>query len=116
MTYQPGVILFTVRAGGLWNPFHSDLLGDAALLAGAGTRGAKTHASLAVGPALTGGDLRVFSSSHTKFSSKLGLGIQAQLLALPLSSVGFGLVGFANLNSRQSFGGVLLTLGFGQLR
>jgi hypothetical protein len=116
LTYQPGVILFTLRAGGIWNPFRADVLGDAAFLLGAGTRGLRSHASIAVGPALAGGDLGAFEASHRRFSSQLGLGIQAQVLALPLSSVGAGLVGFANLNRRQSFGGVLLSLGFGQLR
>lgn len=116
LTYQPSVMLFTLRVNGVWSPFHGDALGDAALLMGVGTRAVRNHVSLAVGPALTGGDLRAFQSSHTKFTSQLGLGIQAQVLALPLSAIGGGLVGFANLNSRQSFGGVMLSLGFGQLR
>jgi SAM-dependent methyltransferase len=30
--------------------------------------------------------------------------------------VGVGLIGFANLNRHQSFGGVMLALGVGQLR
>ena len=58
LTYQPGVVLFTARTAGMWNPFQGDFLGDVALLAGAGTRGQQSHASLAVGPALADGDLR----------------------------------------------------------
>ena len=116
LTYQPGVVLFTARTAGMWNPFQGDFLGDVALLAGAGTRGQQSHASLAVGPALADGDLRFFRSTHSTFHSRLGLGIQAQILGLPLSAVGLGLTGFANLNSRQSFGGVMLSLGFGQVR
>lgn len=116
LSYQPSAILFTVRAGGVWSPFQGDVLGDAAFLIGAGTRGSRNHASLAVGPALTGGDLRAFQSSHRRFSSRLGLGIQTQVLALPLSSIGGGLIGFANLNHHQSFGGITFSLAFGQLR
>lgn len=116
LTYQPGVMLFTARTGAVWNLFRGDLLGDAGLLIGAGTHGHGANASIAVGPALAGGNLRTFQSSRTTLSSRLGLGLQVQVLALPLGSVGAGVTGFANINARQSFGGLLFSLGFGRLR
>jgi hypothetical protein len=115
LTYQPGVMLFTARTGGVWNLFRGDRLVDVALLIGAGTHGHAATAFIAAGPALAGGDLRTFQSSRATLSSQLGLGLQIQVLALPLASVGAGVTGFANINARQSFGGLLFSLGLGQL-
>lgn len=116
LTYQPGSILVSSRAASIWNPIRGDLIGDIGLLVGLGTRGRRGHLSLAAGPALVGGNLRVFGRKSKSFSSRPGAAFQAQALGLPFESIGLGLTGFANLNSRQSFGGVMLTLAIGQLR
>lgn len=110
------VLLFTLQAEGVWNPFHADLLSHAALLVGVGTRSTRTHVSLALGPPLTTGDLSTFRSAREHFGSELGLVVQARGLVLPLPSLGAGLTGFVNVNHRQSYGGLLLTLAFGRLR
>ena len=116
LTYQPGLLLFGLHTEGVWNPLRGDILGDAALLVGVGTRGAHGHLSIALGPALSGGQGHPFEASRTRFSSELSLAIHAQLLALALPSLGGGFTGFVNLNHHQSFGGVLFNLAFGQLR
>lgn len=116
LTYQPSLLLFSTRVVGIWNPVRGDILRDAAVLVGVGTRGQVSHASIAVGPALTSGNVGVFREDSTSFSSRIGAAIQVQVLSLPLEGIGLGITGFANLNSHQSFGGVMLSLGFGQLR
>ena len=109
-------MLFTTRVAGVWTLFQGDLLGDVGVLVGLGTRGRHSHASIAVGPALTGGNLRAFWPDSTSFSSRLGAAFQVQVLALPFTTMGVGLTGFANLNSHQSFGGLMISLAVGQVR
>lgn len=116
ITYQPGPVLFTTRLAGVWTIFQGDFVGDVGVLVGLGTRGRRSHASIAVGPALTGGNLRTFWADSTSFSSRLGAALQVQVLALPFTTMGVGLTGFANLNSRQSFGGLMISLAVGQVR
>ena len=116
ITYQPGPVLFTTRIAGVWNFLQGDLVGDVGLLVGLGTRGRRSHASISVGPALTGGNLRTFWGDSTSFSSRLGAAFQVQVLALPFTTMGVGITGFANLNSHQSFGGLMISFAVGQVR
>lgn len=116
VTYQPSLLVVGAHAGAVWNPFHGEALATAALLVGVGTHRPKSHASIAVGPAVARGDLRTFTATHEHFATHASVAIQVQVLGLPLSSVGGGLTGFLNLNRRQSFGGILLSVAFGQLR
>lgn len=116
LTYQGGPVLFTGRVTSVWDPFEADLVGDAALLVGIGTRSHGGHVSISAGPAMTGGNLNAFDDTPTEFTSRLGAAVQVQALALPIAGLGLGITGFANFNARQSFGGVMLTLAFGQLR
>ena len=69
-----------------------------------------------MGPALTSGNVGAFVGDSLSFSSRLGVGVQAQVLSLPFESMGIGLTGFANLNSHQAFGGVMLSLVLGRVR
>ena len=45
LTYQPSPLLFTARISGVWSVVQGDLMRDAALLVGVGTRGALTPRS-----------------------------------------------------------------------
>ena len=73
-----------------------------------------------------GGGLGVVTGhiSHGLFSSKdpediapvIGLPLEARLFIRPLSFLGLGLFGFANINAQESFYGATLSLSMGKLR
>jgi hypothetical protein len=104
----------SARTAGVWGIIHGDVLADVALLAGVGTRGRRSHASIAIGPALTKGTVGSFGGHPVDYSSTLGAAIQVQLFGIALQSIGLGLSGFADLNRHQSFGGVTLNFSLGQ--
>jgi hypothetical protein len=115
VSYQAGAKLFSLRTAGVWELFGAEALGDVALVAGLGTHQKGAHASLALGPGLAGGDIGGgFFGTPTHFHSTLGLALQAQGFGIAFGALGLGLYGFANLNSRHSFGGVTLALQFGE--
>lgn len=116
MTYQPGLVLVTARLSTVWDLVDGDFVADVGLLAGVSTRSHGGHVSIAVGPGLASGDLAVLRSSRSTFSSRLGAAVQIQALAFPFEGVGVGLTAFANVNSRQPFGGIMFSLAFGQVR
>jgi hypothetical protein len=116
VTYQPSRLLVGLETNLLWHPSHGDLLTEAAMLVGLGTRDPRTNFSVAVGPSLVSADLSLFETHSKYFSSALGLATQIQVLGLPTPILGGGLTGFLNLNPRQSFGGIRFTVAFGQLR
>ena len=49
-------------------------------------------------------------------TSTVGLPLEVQAFLTPFANVGFGLIGFGNINSQSSFGGLMLSLQFGQLK
>jgi hypothetical protein len=73
-----------------------------------------------------GGGLGIVTGhiSHGLFSDKapekiapvIGLPLEARLFIRPLSFLGLGLFGFANINGEESFSGVTLSLAIGKLR
>lgn len=81
---------------------------DVGLLIGWGTTGSTGHASVGVGIAAV--------PSEDEFFHTVGLPLQFQFLFDVGGSVGLGLYGFANINSKQSFGGVTLSLSIGGLQ
>jgi hypothetical protein len=73
-----------------------------------------------------GGGLGIVTGhiSHGLFSDKdpediapvIGLPLEARLFFRPLSFLGLGLFGFANINAEESFYGVTLSLALGKMR
>ncbi len=116
LSYKPGPVLIGLGAAGIWTFAPGDLLGHAAALVGTGVRGERSLIALAVGPGLTGGQYGPATDPPHTFHHKLGFVIHAQMIGSPLPNLGGGVSGFVNLNSRRSYGGVLLTFAFGQLR
>lgn len=63
---------------------------------------------------LTGGEL--FDADYsTKNYTTVGLPINSQIFFTPFSHVGIGLNGFANINPKKSFAGVLVCLQIGKI-
>jgi len=114
-SYQHGVPIVVLRTATDWGIVRGDLLTDVALLAGVGTRLVGSHASVAIGPALTGSSLGGFGSHRVDYPTILGAAVQVQLFGIALHSLGFGLSGFGNLNRYQSFCGLTVALSVGVL-
>lgn len=75
---------------------------DIGALYGRALKGACGFVSLAAGIGLVGCSEDGVTSHHA------GLPLESQLFWTPASVIGFGLYGFANLNSQKSFAGALL--------
>jgi hypothetical protein len=60
--------------------------------------------------------LNGYGKHPRELDTRLGLGFQAQAVAMPLPALGIGLTFFGNANPRQSFGGFVIALSFGRLR
>ena len=97
---------------------------DAGLLYGRYLHGKRWAASISSGIACSGVVQRgkyLYSNGGwfgTSYYEKkkfitVGLPIEGQLFWTPSSQVGFGLIGFVNFNSRESFGGGLICLHLG---
>jgi hypothetical protein len=114
-SYQHGVPVVVLRTAADWGIIHGDLLADVALLGGVGTRVAGSHASIAIGPALTGSTVGSFGRHRVDYPTTLGAAVQVQLFGIAFHSLGFGLSGFGNLNRYQSFGGLTLALSVGAM-
>ena len=116
LSYRKGSSLFSIRQVSvaelqlvLWeNSGPPDRVWDVGVLYGRVTKVPYGLASISGGLGLVGDN----ENSH----SRMGIPIEGQLFWTPGSLVGFGLYGFANLNSKKSFVGVLLYLQIGKLK
>jgi hypothetical protein len=68
-------------------------------------------ASISAGVGLVGG-----SANNRSSSLHPGIPFEAQLYFTPMPTIGFGISGFANLNSYKSFSGVLICFQYGRRR
>jgi len=101
---------------------------DAGVLYGRNIKVENDFISIAVGVAIVGGKKRGQHIgtgynwiSITQYYEELrfltvGIPIQFQLLRIPISSWGLGITGFANLNRKNSFVGMLLSSAFGKFK
>ena len=115
-SYQTGSNLFSIR--GVENEeFKLDLFGytgppdkvwDMGVLYGRVAKASWGLASISAGVGLVGISHNDISSYH------LGIPIESQLFWTPISTLGVGIYGFANLNSEKSFVGALLCLQIGK--
>jgi hypothetical protein len=117
MVYQTGPHYFAIRAAGAADPFGegADEFGDFGLLYGRAAKRQWGHASVAAGLAITG-----VSSCHDALSGRscttLGVPVTAEAALRIASFAGAGVQGFANLNSKSVYGGLVVFLQFGMLR
>ena len=115
--YQSTFHLVTIRGvvGGFLcadcgdSPTYSDV----SALYGLATQSESLHASLSAGPALT--RINFHSSSGDHIATDLGLAMGSQV-GWFTQGVGLGLHLFANVNRRESFGGLTLNLWVGRTR
>jgi hypothetical protein len=117
IVYQTGPHYVAVRAAGAADVLgeSGDEFGDFGLLYGRAAKRAWGHASVAAGLAITG-----VPSCHDALSGErcttLGVPITAEVAFRAASFLGVGAQGFANLNSKSVYGGVVLFLQLGMLR
>jgi hypothetical protein len=117
IVYQTGPHYFAVRAVGAADPLGEggDEFGDFGLLYGRSAKRDWGHASIAAGLAITG-----VSSCHDAFTggtcTTIGVPITAEAAARIASFLGVGAQGFANLNSKSVYGGLVVFLQLGMLR
>lgn len=57
-----------------------------------------------------------FSSCDSTTTNTIGIPLEIQAFLTPFTHVGIGLIGFGNINSQSSFGGVMLALQLGTLK
>jgi hypothetical protein len=110
--------LFSLRATGVSQGFANGGNQDVGVLYGVMNKTDQFMASLSGGLAYTSSidnptPLTV-DSSVTK--NTLGLPLETQLFWTPTKYVGLGVIGFGNINSTRSFGGVLLAIQLGKLK
>ncbi|MDI6767679.1 MAG: hypothetical protein QME52_12730 [Bacteroidota bacterium] len=67
------------------------------------------------GAASVSGGISIMSESPNTSFTTVGIPLEAQLIWTPISVFGIGFKGFANVNSKKSFGGGLLCLQIGKL-
>jgi hypothetical protein len=117
IVYQTGPHYFAIRAAGAADPLGegADEFGDFGLLYGRAAKGPWGHASVAAGLAITG-----VSSCHDALSggscTTLGVPVTAEGALRLASFLGVGAQGFANLNSKSVYGGLVVFLQVGMLR
>jgi arginase len=117
IVYQTGPHYFALRAAGAADPLGegADEFGDFGLLYGRAALRPWGHASVAAGLAITG-----VSSCHDALSggtcTTLGIPLTAEAALRMGSFLGVGVQGFANLNSKSVYGGVVVFLQVGSLR
>lgn len=117
-SYCRGSSLFSIR-GIINEEFKLDLWGysgppdrvwDIGALYGRAAKVSWGVASISAGIGLVG-------MSHNEISSyRLGITLENQIFWTPISTMGIGIYGFANLNSEKSFVGALVCLQIGRLR
>jgi hypothetical protein len=128
VSYQFGANLISLRSAETTNSdgFFLFVTGeftsakDIALLYGRSTKSPGSQASIAAGIGfveITRQDfILFFPISEIKTERATGLALESQLFVQPASFLGLGLYGYANLNSKNSFYGVTLSLRLGKLR
>jgi hypothetical protein len=119
MSLLKGMNLFSVR-GVDSEEFKLDLWGDSGppasvwdigALYGLAAKASFGMASISGGVGIVG-----LSDNEGKSSYCVGIPLESQLFWTPFSFLGLGLSGFANLNAKKSFAGVLLCLQIGLSR
>ena len=105
---RPGFLLFSLR-GIVTAEILGDDISDVAFLIGYSSKRPQSHGyfSIAIGVSRVAG---------SAIDATFGIPIELQLFYTPLSFVGIGLLGFADFNKEETFGGALLCLQFGKLR
>ena len=86
---------------------------DFGALFGLNQRASKGFASIATGLAFVGGNNIKNEKTNSKTFQTIGLPLELQLFWTPFSKIGFGIYGFGNLNSKESFAGVLISIKIG---
>jgi hypothetical protein len=119
LSYQTGSSLFSIR--GVENEeFKLDLFGysgppekvwDIGVLYGRVAKASWGLASISGGVGIVGA-----SDDEGITSYRLGIPVESQLFWTPISTMGIGIYGFANLNSKKSFIGALACVQIGILR
>jgi hypothetical protein len=116
IVYQVKAHHFAIRAMGAADPFGegADEFGEIGLLYGRAAKRAWGHGTIAAGLAVTGVS-SCRDAAATSGCTTLGIPVVAEA-ALRLASVaGVGIQGFANLNRKSVYGGVVLFLQLGWL-
>ena len=105
---RPGFLLFSLRGIGTAEMMGDDI-SDVAFLIGYSSKRPQSHGyfSIAIGVSRVAG---------SAVDETFGIPVEFQLFYTPLSFVGIGLLGFADFNKEETFGGALLCLQFGKLR
>lgn len=130
LSVQNGIHLITLRyvsntEFNIMGPTPSESVWDISILYGRSWESRLAMASISGGLGLVGGIRRGdyirsngwFSSTYQKCPfSTVGFPVDIQLFWLPFRFLGFGIQGFANLNSEESFYGFVLGLQVGRLR
>ena len=118
-SYQFGANLISARIASTAGLFDSEIT-DYGILYGRATRGARDRhlLSAAAGVSLVDGcdGSGGFLGGCQDQSAVMGFPLEVQASYRPGKLLGVGLYGFANLNSRRSFGGVTLGVQLGRLR
>ena len=115
IVYQVKAHHFAIRAMGAADPFGegADEFGEIGLLYGRAAKRPWGHGAIAAGLAVTG--VSSCRDAATSGCTTLGIPVVAEA-ALRLGSVaGVGIQGFANLNRKSVYGGVVLFLQLGWL-
>lgn len=115
IVYQVRAHHFSIRGFGAADPFGTgaDEFGEVGLLYGRAAKRKWGHGAISAGLALTG--VSSCSDASTSGCTTLGVPVVAEA-ALRLASVaGVGIQGFANLNPKSVYGGVVLFLQLGWL-
>jgi hypothetical protein len=120
LSYQNGGSLFSIRGVenaelklDLWGEDSGppDVVWDIGALYGRVAKASFGVASISGGLSVVG-----FSKGEGRSSYRPGIPIESQLFWTPSNVLGFGLYGFADLNSQKSFAGVLFCLQIGFLK
>ena len=119
-TYQRGPYLAIARTGSTYlsnttwweslEGFRSPGAADFGLLGGIGTTGRVIHAYAALGFSWVDGYM------NDRQFNVVGIPVEAGFAWTPLSWLGIGPTLFGNLNTRHSFGGVVLNVRLGKVR
>jgi hypothetical protein len=114
--YQNGYDLFSFRITGtveprliLWGNQKAESISEYGVLYGRVAKASYGAASVSAGISI------VSESPYTSFTT-VGIPFEGQLIWTPTSVFGIGFKGFANLNPRKSFGGLLFCIELGILR
>lgn len=125
LSYGSGPHLVSARllGGGPVDPFgtrHGTDVAEISIMYGRAGGGALGVRSISAGVGLVSGEHRrrggEFSPQVEEFGPTVGIPIEAQFIFTPVSFLGMGVTGFANLNPEASFAGALVALHLGKLR